>query len=163
MKVRYRAKIKDIAELEKIINKYKETGSRIVFTNGCFDLLHVGHSRYLYQAKKLGDILVVAVNSDSSVRKLKGADRPIIAEKERLELVSALEMVDYVVCFDELTCKKTLSLLKPDIYVKGGDYTQETLPEWPVVQEYGGRVKLVDEIKGFSTTELIEKIAGGRR
>ncbi|MGM0437081.1 MAG: D-glycero-beta-D-manno-heptose 1-phosphate adenylyltransferase [Bacillota bacterium] len=152
-------KLKDISELKNIVNEYKKENKKVVFTNGCFDLLHIGHIRYLYKAKEFGSILVVALNSDKSVRNLKGKNRPIINEKERAELLSALEMIDYITIFDDLTCKNILKTLKPDIYVKGGDYTRETLPEWPVVADYGGEVKLVNEIKGQSTTSLIKKIA----
>ena len=151
-------KIKNISELDSIIQNYREANKKIVFTNGCFDLLHVGHIRYLYKAKEFGSILVVALNSDKSVQNLKGDNRPIISEEKRAELLAALEMIDYITIFDDLTCKNILKLLKPDIYVKGGDYTRETLPEWPVVAEYGGQVKLVKEIKGQSTTSLINKI-----
>ena len=151
-------KIKNISELDSIIQNYREANKKIVFTNGCFDLLHVGHIRYLYKAKEFGSILVVALNSDKSVQNLKGDNRPIISEEKRAELLAALEMIDYITIFDDLTCKNILKLLKPDIYVKGGDYTPETLPEWPVVAEYGGQVKLVKEIKGQSTTSLINKI-----
>lgn len=152
-------KIKKISELKNIVKTHKEKEKKVVFTNGCFDLLHIGHIRYLYKAKEFGSILIVALNSDKSVKNLKGENRPIINEKERAELLSALEMIDYITIFDDLTCKNILKKLKPDIYVKGGDYTRETLPEWPVVAEYGGKVKLVDEIKGQSTTSLISKIA----
>ena len=152
-------KIKEIEELKNIIKEYKEKNKKVVFTNGCFDLLHIGHIRYLYKAKEFGSILIVALNSDKSVKNLKGDNRPIINEKERAELLSALEMIDYITIFDDFTCKNILKSLKPDIYVKGGDYTRQTLPEWPVVAEYGGEVKLVEEIKGQSTTSLINKIA----
>ena len=152
-------KLKEISELQDIVQNYKEKDEKIVFTNGCFDLLHIGHIRYLYKAKEFGSILIVALNSDKSVKDLKGENRPIIKEKERAELLSALEMIDYITIFDDLTCKNIIKKLKPDIYVKGGDYTKETLPEWSVVTEYGGEVRLVKEIKGQSTTSLIEKIA----
>ncbi len=152
-------KIKNIKEIKEIVADHKKRNEEVVFTNGCFDLLHVGHIRYLYQAKKFGDVLIVALNSDESVKQLKGENRPIINEKERAELLSALEMIDYLIIFNDLTCKNILNLLKPDIYVKGGDYTRETLPEWPVVRKYGGVVKLVDEIEGRSTTSLINKIS----
>ena len=152
-------KIKKLNDLENIVEEDKKRNEKIVFTNGCFDLIHVGHIRYLYQAKNFGDKLIVAVNSDSSVKKLKGDNRPIINESERLELLSALEMIDYIILFHELNCKNLLNSIKPDIYVKGGDYTLDTLPEWSVVKEYGGIVKLVDEIEGKSTSALIEKIA----
>ncbi|ACL70399.1 D-glycero-beta-D-manno-heptose 1-phosphate adenylyltransferase [Halothermothrix orenii] len=153
-----RNKIQDINSLQTIVQTLKQGGKTLVFTNGCFDLIHVGHIRYLYRARSFGDILIVAVNSDSSVRQLKGENRPIINERERAELLSALEMVDYVFIFDELTCSNVIKEIKPDVYVKGGDYTLETLPEWPVVKELGSRVELVKEVKGKSTTEIINKI-----
>ena len=151
-------KIKDLNELKNIRSKYKSSNEKVVFTNGCFDLLHIGHVRYLYEAKKQGDILIVALNSDSSVKKLKGNNRPIINENERAELLAALEMIDYIIIFEELTAKKLINNLKPDIYVKGGDYSKETLTEWETVEKNGGEVKLLKEIKGRSTTSLIKKI-----
>ncbi|HKL76591.1 MAG TPA: D-glycero-beta-D-manno-heptose 1-phosphate adenylyltransferase [Halanaerobiales bacterium] len=152
-------KIKEISELKNIVKNHQRQDKKVVFTNGCFDLLHIGHIRYLYRAKEFGSILVVALNSDKSVKSLKGEKRPIINEKERAEILAALEMIDYITIFDDLTCKNILKTLKPDIYVKGGDYTRQTLPEWPVVTNYGGNVKLVKEIEGQSTTSLIGKIA----
>src|SRR5690554_6280888 len=122
-------KIFALDELKEIISRKQEEGLKIVFTNGCFDLLHVGHARYLKEAKDKGDILVVGVNSDISVKKLKGNQRPIISQEERAELLSYLEMVDYIVIFDESTAEKLVSVLQPDIYVKGGDYKLEEIPE----------------------------------
>lgn len=151
-------KIKDLNELKNIRSKYKSSNEKVVFTNGCFDLLHIGHVRYLYEAKKQGDILIVGLNSDSSVKKLKGNKRPIIKEKERAELLAALEMIDYITIFEELTAINLINNLKPDIYVKGGDYSKETLTEWNTVEKNGGEVKLLKEIKGRSTTSLIKKI-----
>lgn len=151
-------KIKNLEELKKIRSKYKNRSEKVVFTNGCFDLLHIGHVRYLYEAKKQGDILIVALNSDSSVKKLKGNNRPIINESERAELLAALEMIDYIIIFEELTAKKLINNIKPDIYVKGGDYSKESLTEWTTVEKNGGEVRLLKEIKGRSTTSLIKKI-----
>lgn len=151
-------KIKNLNELKKIRREYKNRNEKVVFTNGCFDLLHIGHVRYLYEAKKQGDILIVALNSDSSVKQLKGDNRPIINESERAELLAALEMTDYIVIFEELTAINLINNLKPDIYVKGGDYSKETLTEWTTVEKNGGEVKLLKEIKGRSTTSLINKI-----
>ena len=136
----------------------RQPDQQVVFTNGCFDLLHIGHVRYLRAAREYGDLLVVGVNSDSSVRELKGKKRPLISAAERAELLANLEMVDYVTIFSELTAEKTITCLQPDVYVKGGDYTVEELPEAEAVQDYGGRIELVPEIKGTSTTKIIDKI-----
>lgn len=151
-------KIFALDELKGIIRRKQEEGLKIVFTNGCFDLLHVGHARYLKEAKDKGDILVVGVNSDISVKKLKGNQRPIISQEERAELLSYLEMVDYIVIFDESTAEKLVSVLQPDIYVKGGDYTLEEIPEARLVKENGGKVELVSLVEGISTTEIISRI-----
>lgn len=151
-------KIFALDELKEIIRRKQEEGLKIVFTNGCFDLLHVGHARYLKEAKDKGDILVVGVNSDISVKKLKGNQRPIISQEERAELLSYLEMVDYIVIFDESTAEKLVSVLQPDIYVKGGDYTLEEIPEARLVKENGGKVELVSLVEGISTTEIISRI-----
>ncbi|MFW5855672.1 MAG: D-glycero-beta-D-manno-heptose 1-phosphate adenylyltransferase [Bacillota bacterium] len=151
-------KFKSRKELVKITDEAQNRDNRVVFTNGCFDIIHVGHVRYLYQASQMGEILIVGVNSDSSVRQLKGAKRPIVPEEERVEVLSALQMIDYIFLFEELTCKKPLREIKPDIYVKGGDYSRKTLPEWSVVENYGGRVEFVREIRGSSTTSLLQRI-----
>ena len=151
-------KITEIEELKKIVTDYKDNKKTIVFTNGCFDILHIGHIRYLDKASSFGDKLIIGINSNKSVKIIKNSQRPIIDEKERAEIISALEMIDHVVIFDEPTCSSLLRTLKPDIYVKGGDYTPDTLPEWPVVQEYGGQVEFVDLIEGKSTTDIINKI-----
>lgn len=151
-------KIFALDELKEIIRRKQEEGLKIVFTNGCFDLLHVGHARYLKEAKDKGDILVVGVNSDISVKKLKGNQRPIISQEERAELLSYLEMVDYIVIFDESTAEKLVSVLQPDIYVKGGDYKLEEIPEARLVKENGGKVELVSLVEGISTTEIISRI-----
>lgn len=155
-------KIMDWDQLQSRVNKLQLEGKKIAFTNGCFDILHVGHIRYLYQAKDFGDYLVVAINNDHSVKELKGNMRPIINEKERMELIGALEMVDFVTSFSQLTCVELLKYIKPDIYVKGGDYTPENLPEWSIVKSFDGRVELVDEVKGRSTSELLKEIRGGK-
>ena len=148
-------------QLQTEVNKLQQQGKEIVFTNGCFDLLHVGHIRYLYQAKSLGDYLIVAINSDLSVKKLKGEERPIISEDERMEIISALEMVDFVTSFSQLTCSELLKNIKPNIYVKGGDYTPEDLPEWSIVKSFDGKIELVTEVKGRSTSEIVKSIRGG--
>ncbi len=155
-------KIMELAELKEEIERLKEDGELIVFTNGCFDILHVGHIRYLKKAASLGDKLVLAVNSDSSVRELKGNNRPFVPEEERLEMLAALEMIDYLVLFSEIDCRSVLEELKPQIYVKGGDYRIEDLPEAETVYSYGGKIVLITEIKGRSTTNLIKKIRKSR-
>jgi rfaE bifunctional protein nucleotidyltransferase chain/domain len=153
-----REKIKTISELSAIIEDHRREGKKIVFTNGCYDLIHVGHVRLLEDSKKLGDILVVGINSDSSVQRLKGASRPILQEPDRAEIVSALESVDYVVIFSEDTPVETIAILKPHIHVKGGDYDMATIPEAKVVQSYGGELRAVPLVTGRSTTTIIQKI-----
>lgn len=152
------SKIKSIEDLENIVKELKLGGKTIVFSNGCFDLLHVGHVRYLEEAKKLGDVMVVGVNSDSSTRDLKGENRPILPENERAEVLAALECIDYVTIFSDKTPESLIGRLKPDIHVKGGDYRLEDLPEKEVVESYGGKVILLDNVKGKSTKLIIEKI-----
>ncbi len=151
-------KIKRTESLRRIINGLKRKGKRIVFTNGCFDLLHIGHLRYLEEAKTLGDILVVGVNSDRSVRNLKGPKRPILPEGERAEILSGLECVDYVTIFDEPTPFEIISLFKPHTLVKGGDWGKEDVVGREVVERSGGKVVIIPFVKGSSTTNLIETI-----
>ena len=146
---------KDIAEFCRIL---RAGGKKIVFTNGCFDILHAGHVRYLEKAKTFGDVLVLGLNSDASVRANKGPSRPINSELDRAEVVGALAAVDAVVLFDELTAESIIAKVRLDVYVKGGDYTLATLPEAKIVQSYGGRVELVSLVAGRSTTNVIEKI-----
>lgn len=148
----------ELEELKNEIEKKKEAGELIVFTNGCFDILHVGHIRYLKKAASLGDKLVLAVNSDSSVRELKGKNRPFVPEEERMEVLAALDMIDYLVLFSEINCKKVLEKIKPQIYVKGGDYRIKDLPEAETVYSYGGKIVLITEVKGRSTSNIIKKI-----
>ncbi len=158
----YRPKLKKLYPLEKlarIIQEHKRKGQKVVLTNGCFDLIHVGHIRYLKEAKDRGDILVVALNSDSSVRSLKGRGRPILEEKERAEILSAFSFVDYVTFFDELNVEKVLLALRPDIHAKGSDYTEDTVPEKETVQHYGGSIAITGGPKVRSTSQLIEEIA----
>ncbi|ADL11774.1 D-glycero-beta-D-manno-heptose 1-phosphate adenylyltransferase [Acetohalobium arabaticum] len=150
-------KVTALSDLKEILQD--KTDEEIVFTNGCFDILHVGHIRYLQEAKAKGDFLVVGINSDKSVQQLKGKKRPIVPEMERAEMLAALEMIDYVVIFAEVTAKSIISELKPDIYVKGGDYKIDELPEAEVVAEYGGRIELVKEVKGASTTNIVAEIS----
>ena len=131
---------------------------KIVFTNGCFDIIHVGHIRYLTAAKSFGDVLIVGLNTDESVRKLKGESRPVNNQDDRAEVLLGMKAVDHVIFFGEQTAENLIYELKPDIYVKGGDYTLETLPEAKIVQSYGGRVEIVNLVAGKSTTNIIKKI-----
>lgn len=151
-------KVQTRKALTIIINQEKDREKTVVTTNGCFDLMHVGHLRYLQAAKNLGDLLVVGVNSDNSVRELKGERRPLIPADERAEMLAGLDCVDYVVIFPELDPISLLSELKPDIHVKGGDYTIEQVIERQVVEENGGRVIVGLNIEGKSTTNVIQTI-----
>jgi D-beta-D-heptose 7-phosphate kinase/D-beta-D-heptose 1-phosphate adenosyltransferase len=151
-------KIKDREILRGILDGLRAKGKRTVFTNGCFDILHVGHIRYLEKAKSLGDILVVGVNSDHSVRGLKGPDRPILPEEERAEILSGLWCVDYVTVFDEPTPLELISSLQPHVLVKGGDWTKETTVGREAVEKSGGEVAILPFIEGSSTSNLIETI-----
>jgi D-beta-D-heptose 7-phosphate kinase/D-beta-D-heptose 1-phosphate adenosyltransferase len=151
-------KIKTKEDLHRIVEDLKKKGKRIVFTNGCFDLLHLGHIRYLEKAKSLGDILVVGVNSDRSVQSLKGPERPILPEEERAEILSGLECVDYITLFDELTPLELISSLQPHILVKGGNWAKETTVGREVVERSGGEVVILPFVEGSSTSNLIETI-----
>lgn len=142
-----------------IVKGLKEKGKKIVFTNGCFDLLHAGHVASFLQAKSFGDILVVAVNSDSSVKKIKGDKRPIISQKNRVKMLCSLECIDYVVVMEETTPEKILSILQPDIVVKGRDWEGKEMPEKKVIDSYGGVMKFIDLEEGLSTTNIIHKIS----
>ena len=153
-----REKIKKRDDLRRIIQDLKANGKRIIFTNGCFDLLHIGHVRYLEEAKSLGDILAVGVNSDASVRGLKGPNRPILPEEERAEILSGLGCVDYVTIFDEPTPFNLISLLLPHVLVKGGDWTKEETVGWETVERTGGEVVILSFVEGASTSHLIETI-----
>ena len=146
------------SELTSVLQRLKTEGKTVVTTNGCFDVLHLGHLRYLQAARQLGDLLVVAVNSDSSVRQLKGENRPLVPEAERAEMLAGLECVDYVIIFPELTPIDLLSQLKPSIHVKGGDYKLEQLVEKEVVEANGGKIVVGLNVPGKSTTNLIEVI-----
>jgi len=136
----------------------RQNGKKIVLTNGCFDFFHVGHIRYLAGAKAFGDFLIVAVNSDEQVRNLKGENRPLMPERERAEMISAIRFVDYVTIFPEPTVEELIRALRPDFHAKGTDYTAETVPERAVVREYGGQVVIVGDPKDRSSTNLIQKI-----
>lgn len=144
--------------LQSILERHRHRGERIVFTNGCFDLLHIGHARYLAAARALGDLLVVGVNSDASVRVLKGPDRPVVPETERAELLAHLAAVDYVCLFDETLPNALIAEVRPQVHVKGGDYEAEKLPETPVVRQCGGQVVILPLVEGRSTSALIERI-----
>ena len=141
----------------------RRQGNKIVFTNGCFDIIHAGHVRYLTAAKNFGDILIIGLNNDDSVRRLKGNSRPINNQNDRAEVLLGLKAVDYVIFFGEQTAEALISEIKPDIYVKGGDYTLETLPEAKIVQNYGGRVEFVNLVAGRSTTNVIKKILAEKK
>ncbi|MPL68906.1 D-beta-D-heptose 1-phosphate adenylyltransferase [bioreactor metagenome] len=145
-------------QLNQIILNIKAAGKTLVFTNGCFDILHVGHVRYLTAAKELGDCLIVGLNSDESVRCLKGPTRPINHEDDRAEVLAALSCVDYVILFGEHTAEGLIAEIKPDIYVKGGDYRIDELPEVKIVTQYGGRIELIPEVPGRSSSNVIKKI-----
>lgn len=151
-------KILTRAEAREAVWAGRAAGKKIVFGNGCFDLLHAGHVRYLRGAKALGDMLIVAINSDRAVRELKGNGRPFMPQDERAEILAAFEMVDYVVVFDDLTVRSLLMELQPDVHAKGTDYTTETVPEREVVLGYGGAVAIVGDPKDHSSTEMIGRL-----
>ncbi|MGI8836402.1 MAG: adenylyltransferase/cytidyltransferase family protein [Pyrinomonadaceae bacterium] len=140
------------------IEAAKSEGQTIVLTNGCFDVLHAGHIRYLLGARELGDVLVVAINADAQVRALKGGGRPILSEHDRAELVASIEAVDFVTVFDEPTVEQLLLALRPDVHAKGTDYTEETVPERDVVRSFGGRVAIVGDPKNHSTSEMLKRL-----
>ena len=151
-------KIKTLALAVKVIKKLKEQNKKIVFTNGCFDILHAGHASYLSKAKSLGSALVIGLNSDGSVKKLKGRPRPIVTQKNRAIMLAALEAVDLVIIFNGLTPIKLIKAIKPDVLVKGGDWRKEDIVGAGFVESYGGKVKSLSYIKGLSTRGLIAKI-----
>ena len=155
---KFKKNLLDQKEMEKKIRNLQKEGKKIVFTNGVFDILHLGHLIYLEEAKELGDILVVGVNSDSSVKVNKGDRRPINSEKNRAFVLLGTKFVDYTVIFDEKTPEILLDLLKPNIHVKGGDYRKEELPETAIVERNGGKVKILSFIDNISTTSIINKI-----
>jgi D-glycero-beta-D-manno-heptose 1-phosphate adenylyltransferase len=145
-------------DLARIISDLRAQNKKIVATNGCFDILHAGHVRYLEAAKELGDVMIVGINSDASVQKLKGPNRPINNQDDRAEVLAALRCVDYVSIFSEETAAEFLQVVRPDIYAKGGDYTVQDLPETPVVESRGGKVVILDLVPGKSTTSTIARI-----
>src|SRR5437667_7536508 len=146
-------------DLLAVVEAAKRKGNRIVFANGCFDVLHVGHIRYLQAAKGLGDLLIVGVNSDEQTRRLKGDGRPLVPQDQRAQIVSALEAVDFVTIFDEPTVEQLLLALKPDVHAKGTDYTEDTVPERDVVRSFGGRVALAGDPKIHSLSDIIDKVS----
>jgi len=151
-------KKKNFIEIKNIVNELKKKGKKIVFTNGCFDIIHAGHIKLLKKAKKLGDVLIVGINKDKSIKKIKGEDRPIMDEKQRIEIISAIEFVDYVVPFGNTTPEKLIRIIKPDIIVKGGDYKKDEVVGKDIVEKYGGKVYIFPLLKNISTTKIINKI-----
>ena len=156
--------VRTLFEVSQIRRRLRDSGRTVVFTNGCFDILHAGHVRYLAAARSLGDCLIVGLNGDDSVRRLKGARRPILPAADRADILAGLAAVDYVVLFDDDTAERLVAELEPDVYVKGGDYRSDAtgagkpLPEAAIVSRYGGRVELVELHPGRSTTDVIESI-----
>jgi len=151
-------KLKSLDELLEITAQARKNGKTVVFTNGCFDLLHRGHVHVLRQAKAAGDLLIVALNSDRSVKAIKGSNRPVLPETDRIELISAMEMVDYVIIFDEPEPYRIIGAIKPNVLVKGGDWSAEKIVGKDIVEQAGGRVIVIPYLRGFSTSEIIERI-----
>lgn len=147
-------------DIRALIDVIHHSGKTVVTTNGCFDILHVGHVRYLEKTKSFADYLIVLLNSDKSVRSIKGPSRPVNNENDRAEILSALRCVDYVVLFDEDSPRDLLDEMKPDVYTKGADYTMDTLPEADIMKKNGTRVEFIDFVEGKSTTKTIEKLQG---
>ena len=151
-------KIIDRKVLKDKLDALRREGKKIAFTNGCFDILHVGHVRYLTEAKKTADILVLALNSDDSVRAIKGERRPLVCEMERAEVLSALECIDFVTIFPELTPLQLICYLKPDILIKGGDWPEDKVVGRDEIKEWGGHVTIIPEVAGKSTTNIVDKV-----
>ncbi len=158
-----RDKVKSGAELVEIRRRLTDAGQKVVFTNGCFDILHVGHLRYLEAARHLGDILIVAVNSDASVRGIKGDERPIIGERDRVEMVAGLHCVDYAILFSEETPFQIIERLQPDVLAKGGDWPKEQIVGRDIVERRGGQVVTIEFERGYSTSGIIGRIRQGSR
>lgn len=151
-------KIKNLSTLKEILSDLKKKGKRIVFTNGCFDILHIGHIAYLQEAKRQGDILVVAVNSDDSAKRLKGIGRPIMSQEDRAKILASLEGIDFVTIFNDDTPLSIVKELNPDVIVKGGDWKEDKIIGGEYVKKMGGRVVTIPYLKDYSTTSIIEKI-----
>jgi rfaE bifunctional protein nucleotidyltransferase chain/domain len=151
-------KVKDRDEIASIADEARKSGKKAVFTNGCFDLLHRGHVHILRQAKAAGDLLIVGINSDSSVKSIKGPTRPILPQTDRVELIAAMEMVDYVVLFDEPDPYRLIAAIKPNVLAKGGDWSADKIVGADIVAQNGGRILVIPYLDGFSTTEIIERI-----
>jgi len=152
------SKLRDLEELVQFVRSEQAEGRIVVFSNGCFDLLHAGHIRYLEGARQEGDLLIVGINGDDSVRALKGSGRPLMPEAERAEIISALECVDHVIIFHDSTVDRILAILQPDVHAKGTDYSHETVPERETVLGYGGRIAIVGDPKDHSTRDYLEAI-----
>ena len=161
-KIEATALVLDRDALVARITAAKAKGAQVVLANGCFDVLHAGHVRYLQGARALGDLLVVGINSDAQVARLKGAGRPLMPERDRAELIASLEVVDMVTIFDEPTVTELLLAIKPEVHAKGTDYTEETVPERDVVRSYGGQVRIVGDPKDHSTSEILRKVGSGQ-
>lgn len=151
-------KIKTLNELKKIISNLKKQDKKIIFTNGCFDILHLGHVKYLQQAKTYGDVLIVAINSDESVKAIKGDTRPVMRQQDRAQILAALACIDYVIIFNELDPVRIISELMPNVLIKGGDYQLNEIKGAEIVISKGGKVLTIPKIKGKSTTKLIQHI-----
>lgn len=151
-------KILDRNTLKNELDPLRKNGKKIAFTNGCFDILHIGHIRYLREAKKTADILVLAINSDASVKKIKGEKRPLVPQEDRAEIMAALEFIDFVTIFDETTPLELINLLKPDVLIKGGDWAQDKVVGRDEIKKWGGKLTLIPEINGKSTTSIVDKI-----
>jgi len=151
-------KVKSLDEVATIAAQARKSGKRVVFTNGCFDLLHRGHVHVLRKARAVGDMLIVGLNSDRSVKAIKGPERPILPQTDRVELIAAMEMVDYVVLFDDADPYRLIAAIKPDVLVKGGDWRVDKIIGSDIVAQNGGRVEVIPYLPGFSTTEIIERM-----
>jgi rfaE bifunctional protein nucleotidyltransferase chain/domain len=155
---KYRLKIRELPDAKKEVERLRSKNKKIVFTNGCFDILHIGHARYLYAAREMGDFLIVAMNSDRSVKAIKGPDRPIMNQYERSDMLASLECVDIVVIFDEDNPMEVIRYLMPDILVKGGDWKEEDIIGADVVRAAGGQIRTIPYIRGYSTSGIIKRI-----
>ena len=159
-----KAKIQNWKTLGEILRKVRDSGEKVIFTNGCFDIIHRGHVEYLAEAADLGEVFVIGINSDTSVKKLKGENRPAVDQESRAMTLASFEFVDYVVLFDEDTPSELMQVLLPNVWVKGGDYTNlKELPEYKVLMEIGGEVVILPFVEGFSTTDIYNKILGSAK